>query len=382
MIAHAGTSSILLTDAGYRNTLAALRALRESGFTVDAVGPEGSCCQHSKYLRRLVPMDVLQNAAIFLDRLQASGYVAILPIGARSVEFVARHATAIREHAHVALHEADTIELCMDKSRLGTHAESVGLSAPRHWRLDTDEDIRRVADEARFPVVIKKRHELDRRPVVVLNQAVDLMKVPSQWCSTNPEDRFNPIAQEYVHGIGCAFFGLYDRGTLKRWFMHRRVREFPATGGASSCAESVYEQDVFDQGKQLLDSLNWHGVAMVEFKRDDETRRLQLMEVNPKFWGSLDLAIAAGVNFPVDTVRIALGETLEPQLDYAVGLRFHWPFGHGEWLHVMQRPRSAFRVLRDCLDPRVRTNVRWNDLGPTWRELRQDVRALRRHRVR
>jgi predicted ATP-grasp superfamily ATP-dependent carboligase len=78
--------------------------------------------------------------------------------------------------------------------------------------------------------------------------------------------------------------------------MHRRIREYPITGGASTAAESFYDPALRDLRLTLLRALNWHGVAMVEFKKDqrDGTHKL----INAKFWGSLDLAIAAGVDFP------------------------------------------------------------------------------------
>lgn len=383
MIAQAGKSPILLTDAGYRNTLAAVRALSEAGYAIDAIGPIGSCCESSKHLRRLIDPGVLPSVGgidALVDHLQREGYAALLPIGGRSVLSIAANATRIAEHTQLALHDAESIERCMDKARLNAFAESTGLNVPRFWQLDDDECIQRVADEAKFPVVVKKRHELDRGPLFIYENAERLRNDASIWKSAHADQSFAPIAQECIDGDGCAFFALYDRGILNRGFMHRRVREFPAAGGASSCAESVYEQDLFDTGKHLLDALDWHGVAMVEFKRERSTGLLQLMEVNPKFWGSLDLAIAAGVNFPVDTVRLALGESLEPQADYAVNLRFHWPFGHGEWLHVAERPRAAWRVLQDCLNPRVRTNIRLTDLAPTWRELRHDLSTLRRRK--
>ncbi|HPF37847.1 MAG TPA: ATP-grasp domain-containing protein [Phycisphaerae bacterium] len=382
MIASAGKPAILLTDAGYRNTLAAVRALSEAGYPVDALGPRGVCCESSRRLRALIDTRVVSdvsNIDALVRHLSAEPYGALLPIGGRSVITLARAAEQLSTQTRVALQDADTIELCMDKWRLNAFATNAGLDVPRCWRLDDADAIERVADEAGFPIVVKKRHELDRGPVLLFETAEAFRGGEQTWRIAHKQQSLAPIAQEFVEGAGCAFFALYERGVLRRWFMHRRIREFPADGGASSCAESAWEQDLFETGKRLLDALAWHGVAMVEFKRERSTNRLRLMEVNPKFWGSLDLAITAGVNFPVDTVRLALGESLEPQSDYAVGLRFQWPFGHGDWLHVTQRPGAVLRVLRDCLSPRVHTNVRWNDLGPTWRELRHDFTTLRRN---
>ena len=54
--------------------------------------------------------------------------------------------------------------------------------------------------------------------------------------------------------------------------------------------------------QELLDELNWHGVAMVEFKVTEDGTPY-LMEINTRFWGSLQLAIDAGVDFPYNYSR-------------------------------------------------------------------------------
>jgi predicted ATP-grasp superfamily ATP-dependent carboligase len=89
--------------------------------------------------------------------------------------------------------------------------------------------------------------------------------------------------------------------------MHRRLRETPPSGGPSSCAVSIFENDLKSAGIKLLDHLQWHGVAMAEFKRDAKSSQLYLLEINPKFWGSLDLALDSGVDFPALAARVALG---------------------------------------------------------------------------
>ena len=61
-------------------------------------------------------------------------------------------------------------------------------------------------------------------------------------------------------------------------------------------------------GERLLTALNWHGVAMVEFKID-ATGQHWLMEINPRLWGSLALSIDAGVDFPLGLLQVARGET-------------------------------------------------------------------------
>ena len=113
-----------------------------------------------------------------------------------------------------------------------------------------------------------------------------------------------------------------------------------------SCCEVVNDEALFATGRSVLDALGWHGVAMVELKRHTADGRDYLMEVNPKLWGSLDLAIAAGADFPLDLVRIASGEEL-PELPSPDGpLRLCWPLGN-DLRHLAARPGAWRAILGD-----------------------------------
>ncbi len=131
------------------------------------------------------------------------------------------------------------------------------------------------------------------------------------------------VIQERIRGDGYGFFALYKRGELQTYFMHKRIREIPPTGGPSTAAKSVYEPKLLELGSKILDTLAWHGVAMVEFKRDIETGEFKLMEINPKFWGSLDLAVASGVNFPYLAVCLVTSRELPARQTYK-SLKYCW----------------------------------------------------------
>src|SRR6185312_9651469 len=75
---------------------------------------------------------------------------------------------------------------------------------------------------------------------------------------------------------------------------HERIHALPVTGGASTYRRSIEPPEALLRATDtLLSHLRWHGVAMVEFKvaPDGDFR---LMEINPRLWGSLPLAVAAG----------------------------------------------------------------------------------------
>jgi hypothetical protein len=97
------------------------------------------------------------------------------------------------------------------------------------------------------------------------------------------------------------------------------------------------DPDLLRRSVELLRRFGWEGVAMVEYKRDVETGQPFLMEVNGRFWGSLQLAIDAGVDFPRLLVDHALGRDVTPVMTWAAGVRCRWRLGEVD--HLIARLR-------------------------------------------
>jgi predicted ATP-grasp superfamily ATP-dependent carboligase len=91
----------------------------------------------------------------------------------------------------------------------------------------------------------------------------------------------------------------------------------------------------------LLETLRWHGPAQVEFKIDSRDGTARLMEVNGRFWGTLDLSIQAGINFPL----MVIDGDIDPNFEYKVGLRYRWAFPFG-LLHAMETEEGWGSLLK------------------------------------
>ena len=167
-------------------------------------------------------------------------------------------------------------------------------------------------------------------------------------------------------------------------FAHRRLREKPPSGGFSVYRESIALQaGLVGAGLRLLEALDWRGVAMIECKREPATGRHVIMEVNGRFWGSLQLAIDAGVDFPSLLVRCAAGETVPECRQYRVGIRSRWFWGDVDHLYLRWRSGGArLAALRDFVRVRPgrdRPEVwRWRDPAPFLVETLQWLRLLPR----
>jgi predicted ATP-grasp superfamily ATP-dependent carboligase len=250
-------------------------------------------------------------------------------------------------------------------------AKSVSIPAPCSFVPASLNELQQFSNDLDFPVVVKPQRETAGYSVKYVEDKRVLAELYGRIFSNGlrtPEDI--PLTQEYVPGYGCGLFATYQNGVCKRIFMHRRIREYPASGGVSTCAESLYDSKLAEYGRRLLDALGWHGVAMVEFRHDTRDGEFKLMEVNPKFWGSLELALAAGADFPGDVCRLARGEDLQFTDAYERNLRFHWPISvSGELYHLWSRPQSFLDVVFDSVNPKVKSNLWFGDFGPHYKEL-------------
>jgi predicted ATP-grasp superfamily ATP-dependent carboligase len=164
-----------------------------------------------------------------------------------------------------------------------------------------------------------------------------------------PDAAFPVLLQERINGPGEGVFLLIHDGRLLAHFSHRRIREKPPSGGVSVLRESIpTDPALLEASLRLLERFDWSGVAMVEFKRDAETGVPYLMEVNGRFWGSLQLAIDAGVDFPALLVAAATGLAPEPVRDYRIGARSRWLWGDVDQLLArMRKSRSELALPAD-----------------------------------
>lgn len=354
---------ILVTDGSYKHTLGIVRNLGVHGYKPwVSAGRRGCLASFSRYCAGTIVLPEYDAPDFDRALLQALDHYRIdllMPVGAKAFEHLVPLKPRIVPSCQMISVEPEQLTLCLSKPATYELAQSLGVPVPKTWRPRSRAELRELARDASvpYPRVIKGAKEMGSSLVVYVNDAAELEMKFFETCERHGfvEVADWPIVQEYVAGVGCGFFAVYDRGQCGPTFQHRRVREMPPTGGYSVAAESFWHEQLLTYGKRLLDHLKWHGVAMVEFKLK-ANGELVLMEINPKFWGSLDLALEAGVDFPLELVRIAQGKKVHFSAGTASGVLYHWPL-YGELEYVVARPSSVGRVLAQCLDRRTRSNL-------------------------
>jgi len=366
----------LVTDGHYKHTVGVVRHLGEMNATVDLVSRtlhDFACT--SRYCRSVVRADDTDGGAYLepiAKAVQNGHYDVLMPISYKATKALAQNRSLFQPHVWIGIADYSKIEMAANKNCMARLAKKVGVPAPHTFVPTSMEELREISRELKYPAVVKPQRETAGHSVKYVENEKSLVELFERIFSVDrllPGDI--PLVQEFIPGYGCGFFASYQNGVCKRVFMHRRIREYPASGGVSTCAESFYDAKLEEYGKRLLDELGWHGVAMVEFRHDARDGEFKLMEVNPKFWGSVELALAAGADFPGDLCCMAMGQELQFTDSYNRHLRFHWPTSiSGELYHLWSRPSSFMEVFIDTVNPKVQSNFWISDFGPHFEELR------------
>jgi predicted ATP-grasp superfamily ATP-dependent carboligase len=362
------TWSILVTDGEQRSSLAVVRSLGRSRHRVYVCSDKGvsiSGASRHATAERAVPSS-LTNPTSFANELSAliSAWKIDVLLPTTDQAFNAVFAEP-ELFVDVCIPSATgpQFRAISDKQRVLEVAAECGIDVPAQVVLSTPGEAASLReDDLDFPVVVKPARSVTLQDGQQLKVGVTHCanwNAFSRAIGALPEAAYPIMLQRRVVGPAIGIFLLVWDGQLLASFAHRRLREKPPAGGVSVYRESIEaDPSLVSRSKQLLDRFNWRGVAMIEFKIDERTGRPYLMEINGRFWGSLQLAIDAGVDFPSLLVARAMGETVSSPSRYKFGIRSRWEWGEVDHALARLRHTDEYLSMPPGSSSRLRTVLR------------------------
>ena len=351
---------VVVPAISHPSSLACVRSLSRRGIETTLVSEESSAeAFRSRYCdESVVVPSPGRNAAAYKDALldlaRRPTVRTVLPVREKDVYLLAKYRDEFAEWVGTPWPDFETLRTVQDRLRLYDAASEVGVATPethllsdctdwsrpwilkgRYSVLPTDRDTRGDGRDAHGESGSHARgdeesvHGLTRPPTtryLPAGERPDTDRAVAEMAHEPIVQAFLPATDEY------GFFALYDEGERVASFQHRQIRGVHYSGGASAYRESVEIPELERLGTRLLDHLDWHGAAMVEFLRDPETGEFSLMEVNPRFWSSLPFTVQAGADFPYYAWLLANGATDRIDCDYEVGAAGHLLSGEASHL--------------------------------------------------
>lgn len=325
--------------------LSLVRALGRYGIPVALAASEvDSGARRSRYCRAVVPTPSWVGdpeaalAALIAWGSEQRDAPVLFYQGDHDLLAVSRGRSRLAPHLRCVLPPAELVEALADKLSFAALAERERLPVPFTLRLRRSSALAaELARWDRFPCVVKPCMRSPRFAQLAQNQKAIRVRGRSEMdalAAVIESHGTDFVIQEAIDGGEelMESYHAYIRpgGEVIGDFTGRKIRTAPRLYGFSTYVEITDEDEVRRLGRCILERIGFSGVAKVDFKRDPRTKRLYLLEINPRFNLWHHAGVAAGVSIPALVYR----DCIEPRSARPAGRAragVRWVNAHEDW---------------------------------------------------
>ena len=269
---------------------------------------------------------------------------AVFPITDWTTLPLSAHRGDFPDSCRLALPPHDALDLAGDKYRTIELAHSLGVPTPQTWLIQSPRDLETLP-QLSLPIVVKDRYSVrwlgDRAVFGSVAYAYSRPDLEAR-VQRRLQEAGDVLVQKFVKGVGIGFSAFVCNGEVRLPFAWKRLREVDPRGSGSSLRESVdLDPDLSEFSRKLILSTGFQGIAMVEFKKAPAEKPV-LMEINGRPWGSIQLPIASGIDYPCFLADWILEGTLPPpEFNYKRGIQCRRLVGDLTHLENLRRGKPA-----------------------------------------
>lgn len=317
----------LLTMPEYCGTLAAARYLGEAGIQVWIAGegpaPAGYSRRVSKRLRCPSPGQPDRLPAWLLDLGARHPGAVLYPTTDEYAWFQSLHEVALARHYKLYAPPSEVIEKLLDKRALHGLCDQVGISTPRSFYPESEDEVARIGETAPMPLLIKPRTQVLSRTHSkgrIVFRRHELLQNYRDYVRENTYGRAvidrmpkasQPLLQEYhAEGVSSSYLisGFVDRtGDLFVARAANKIMQRPRTLGIALCAEAApLDEALAEKVRLMCLAAGYFGVFQIEFLRVGG--RYLLIDMNPRYYHYMAFDIARGMPLPLFAHLAACGD--------------------------------------------------------------------------
>jgi len=294
-------------DAAWRKSIAAIRALGILGHRVaassDTILAPGLWSKFT--IKRLLLKSEWEDSRklsklIHLSKKTSTNKIVLFPMEMNSVEFLSMHRNTLCEYYSFLLPSPESIAIANSKIETFRLARKLNIRIPATLEIDSSfiskKNLIEIENMLRLysSLVLKPNLGSGSQGVRYIDSLAmsDLLSYVDIYKSGLVQERISDTWK--AAGVSLLFD---EKSNCVLSFEHVRLKEYPNSGGPSTSRISVAPTVLTRESIRILRALNWVGVAMVEWKISEDNQDFALMEINPRFWGSLALAERSNANF-------------------------------------------------------------------------------------
>lgn len=304
------TVLVLDSPAGVGITVQVVQCLAAGGaFEIAVASPHpDSILKRSRWVKRFhhlpearEPADILRRLDAILCEREAD---VVLPVNVDRIDLLISHGDGALRAKLPPQPGREAFQTACSKTLLSAFMEAHGIPHPRTVRYEAgDRDVLKRLEDLRLPVIAKPTWGGGGSGMRVFETRDGL--VEHLEASSTPA---NPVVvQEFLrgHDLGSAVF--CRDGEVLFQTMQRNVSADQSTFRPSKGLRFFDDADVRAVVRQLMGALRWSGIAQIDLRVEEGSGALNVLEINPRYWGSVLGSARMGVNFPDIACRMAAG---------------------------------------------------------------------------
>ena len=283
-----------------------------------SVVSDGIDVRQSRFFEKVYRMNGLDYEETLNSIISDTHYDVIVPISDKSASFLSQKKQLIEKNYNVCCSVPDYNSLSVVENKSSFMAFCTEHDIPHPMTVKLSEDRLEVASQVTgFPALIKPDFSVGARGITRVDSLNDLIR---QYPIIR--EKYGQCSlQEYIDNPDYYYNVMMYRdknGDTSHHVTIKIIRMYPVKGGSSSCCRSVEKPDLVNICKNVLDKLNWVGMADFDVLQRLDTKEYKIIEINPRVPASLRAACVSGVNFPQIIINDAVGKPL-PETDYQAG---------------------------------------------------------------
>ena len=338
----------IVTDGLWRKSVSAIRSLGKknikvivTGDTLLSTGMWSRYCYKKEKISNVKDFPKKYEEKFLQIMKKCHRKPVIFPMEESTILWCSQNIDKIKDYCYILLPPLNSMEIALSKSLTVKAAQRIGINCPKTFFPKNSGELKKMIKESNLPdYVIKPYHGSGSAGLIYGSESSNI----------DLDDHWNKygelILQERIpsNGEGVGVSIIMDKNhEVKGYFAHKRIEQYPNSGGPSTQRIGIKNPKLVEESIRLLKSLDWVGIAMVEWKYNPNTKEYVLMEINPRFWGSLELAVRSGVDFPYIYYQLAKGRYFNAITEYRTDYNCRWLLPGDVLRYITKKNRESLK---------------------------------------
>ena len=361
-----------------RNSLAITRSLGKKGIAIDIVayidGKKIDKFRERHASKFVDKVYFIKRDDSFLDQiisiLTNNKYEFIFAGGTDSSNFISKYKLQLSKYTNVIAEDYDKHLQAHDKHKVLEVIKNLNIPFPKSYKAKDKKELITISKKLNGKAIVKLPDSFASKGIFIANKdETYFLETYSKKFGFSYAEGEYPIIQELLEG------SLYDttsfsiNGVSKAILTQKRVVTAWLKGGGGVVNRTTDNPEIINHTKRIINELKWSGHMETDWILNEKDQKFYFIEINPKFWGTTQLTISAGYDYPYWNILMNKGFKVPENTKYKIGLTYRWI--EEELLAITNHSSNFFVFFWECIkffgrffQFNVEYSLQFNDFKP------------------